>query len=207
MKVSRKERERESRKQEILAAAKAVFAKEGYHGAALDEIALRAEFSKASLYTYFKDKQDLFDAVLEDGLDRLLVKVKEIASQELPPLSKLELIVKGVVEYLEDDRDFFRVFNPERVRMTDMRDPHLNKRILPKLNSFIEVAALVVKEGMDQKMIKKMDPLEVANLLFGMIHSVVAQWLLKGAKEPLAERSKVILDILLDGIQSRKGRK
>jgi len=207
VKNSRKEREREARKREILVAAKAIFAKDGYHGATLDEIALRAEFSKASLYTYFRDKQDLFYAVLEDGLDRLLEKVKEIAYQDLQPLSKLELMIRGVIEYLEEDRDFFRVFNPERVRMTDMRNPHLNRRILPRIKAFIEVAALVVKEGTDQGKIKKVDPLEVANLLFGMTHSVVAQWLLEGAKDPLEERSKVILDILLNGIRLRKGRR
>jgi len=207
MKVSRKDREKRFRRHEILAAAKTVFAEKGYDGAILEEIAERAEFSKATLYTYFKDKQDLFYAVLEDGLDRLFDSVKDIVGQDLPSLSKLRLIVKRAIEYMEEDRDFFRVLTPERAGLTDTRHPELRKRVLPKLVAFIELAALVLKQGIDEGKIKEVDPREVANLLFGMIHSTVIWWLLEGAKGPLAEKSEAILDVLLDGIQLRRGRR
>lgn len=207
MKVSRKEREKRFRRQEILVAAKAVFAKKGYDGAVLEEIAERAEFSKATLYTYFKDKQDLFYAVLEDGLDRLFDRTKDIVRQDLPSLSRLRLMIRSAIEYLEEDRDFFRVLTPERAGLTDSRHPELRKRVLPKLVAFIELAAVVVRQGIDEGKIKNVDPREVANLLFGMIHSAVVWWLLEGAREPLAEKSEIILDVLLDGIQLRRGRR
>lgn len=207
MKVSRREREREGRKQEILAAAKAVFGKKGFDGAVLDEIATQAEFSKATLYLYFKDKHDLFYAVLEDGLDKLLVAVREIRDQDLPPVSKLEQMVRGVLAYMEEDRDLFRVLTPERAGLTDSRHPELKERVLPKLDAFVDLAAAVIEQGIREGKIKKVDSRAVADLLFGMMHSAVIWWLLEGAEGPLARKSEVIMDILLNGILSRKGKR
>jgi AcrR family transcriptional regulator len=207
MNGSRKEREREGRRQEILAAAKAIFAKKGFDGAVLDEIAARAEFSKATLYLYFKDKHDLFYAVLEDGLDKLLMRVKEIGGRELSPLARLEQMVRGVMAYMEEDRDFFRVLTPERAGMTESRHPDLKERVLPKLDAFVDLAASVIEEGIRGGKVKKLDPRAAADILFGMIQSAVVWWLLDGAKEPLALKSDLIIDILLSGIQVRKGRR
>ncbi len=206
MKVSRKERERELRRQEIILAAKAAFAKKGFHGAALEEIASEAEFSKAAVYTYFKDKHDLLYAVLEDGLDRLFAKVSEIRGAELPALSKLGMMVKGAIEFTEEDRDFFRVLTREEAGMTDVRHKGLRKRVLPRLMAFIEVAASVVQQGIDEGVIREVDPRDTANLLFGMMQSAAVSWLLEGAGEPLAEKSQAITDVLLDGIRKRKER-
>lgn len=204
---SRKERERESRRQEILAAAKAVFAKKGFDGAVVDEIATQAEFSKATLYLYFRDKHDLFYAVLEDALDKLLTRMREIGDQDLPPVTKLEEMVRGVVAYTEEDRDFFRVLTPERAGMTDTRHPELKERVLPKLDAFMGLAASVIEEGITEGKIREVDPRAVADILFGMIHSTVVWWLLEGAEDPLAPRSEIIMDVLLNGILSRKGKR
>jgi AcrR family transcriptional regulator len=206
MKASRKERERELRRQEIVSAAKVVFAKKGFHGAALEEIATEAEFSKAALYTYFKDKHDLLYAVLEDGLERLFAKVSEIRGAELPPLSKLDMMVKGAVEFMEEDRDFFRVFTREEAGMADVRHTELRKRVLPRLMAFIEVAASVIQQGIDEGVIREVNPRVTANLLLGMVHSAAVSWLLEGARESLADKSQVITDVLLDGIRKRKGK-
>lgn len=60
------ERRAEDRPKEICAAALAVFAEKGFAAAKLDEIAKRAGVSKGTLYLYFKDKEELFRAVLRD---------------------------------------------------------------------------------------------------------------------------------------------
>ena len=55
----RKEREKEHRREEILAAAQAVFFEKGLQNSTMDEIAERAELSKGTLYLYYKSKEDL----------------------------------------------------------------------------------------------------------------------------------------------------
>jgi AcrR family transcriptional regulator len=62
----KRQRRAEDRPREICAAALDVFAEKGFAAAKLDEIARRAGVSKGTLYLYFKDKADLFRAVVRD---------------------------------------------------------------------------------------------------------------------------------------------
>lgn len=70
--LSRKERERILRRTEILGAAMDVFSEKGFSRATLEEIAERAEFGKGTLYNYFANKEELFEAVIADVFDRFV---------------------------------------------------------------------------------------------------------------------------------------
>lgn len=62
------QRRAEERPREICAAALEVFAEKGFAAAKLDEIARRAGISKGTLYLYFKDKEELFRAVVKSAI-------------------------------------------------------------------------------------------------------------------------------------------
>lgn len=65
--LSRRQRERQTRRQNMLDAALAVFAEKGYEGATIDEIAERAEFGKGTIYNYFPEgKEALFLTLLAE---------------------------------------------------------------------------------------------------------------------------------------------
>jgi len=64
--IPKRQRRAQDRPREICAAALDVFAEKGFAAARLDEIAQRAGVSKGTLYLYFKDKADLFRAVVRD---------------------------------------------------------------------------------------------------------------------------------------------
>lgn len=68
MNAPRWQRRAEDRPREICAAALEVFAEKGFAAAKLDEIARRAGVSKGTLYLYFKDKEDLFRAVVRSAI-------------------------------------------------------------------------------------------------------------------------------------------
>ena len=60
---SRKERETELRRQIIIEAAEKLFLSEGYENTTMDEIARLSEYSKGTLYKYFKSKDELYLAI------------------------------------------------------------------------------------------------------------------------------------------------
>ena len=79
------QRRAEDRPREICAAALDVFAEKGFAAAKLDEIARRAGVSKGTLYLYFKDKQDLFRAVVRDTVAPNIEAVQQaVLAAELP---------------------------------------------------------------------------------------------------------------------------
>ena len=82
-KLSRRERERQNRRREILEAAQAVFAEKGYTHATLDEIAQRAEFGKGTLYNYFEGgKEDILFAIFDEIYDEMRQLIQEAFSPE-----------------------------------------------------------------------------------------------------------------------------
>jgi len=64
------ERRRAMTREHLLEAAAVVFARDGYHGASLDDVAAAAGFTKGAVYSNFKSKEDLFLALLDHRIDR-----------------------------------------------------------------------------------------------------------------------------------------
>ncbi|MCF2515484.1 TetR/AcrR family transcriptional regulator [Sphingomonas sp. G124] len=85
MQSPRWQRRAEDRPREICAAALDVFTEKGFAAARLDEIAKRAGVSKGTLYLYFKDKEDLFRAVVRDTVAPNVGALRDAAmASELP---------------------------------------------------------------------------------------------------------------------------
>src|ERR687897_2931426 len=94
-------RRKEARPDEILAAALASFAERGFAATRLDDVAARAGISKGTLYLYFKNKEELFEAVVRATLLPNLARIEALpASFEGPSATLLErllLTIAGVV--------------------------------------------------------------------------------------------------------------
>ncbi len=77
------ERRRELTRRHLLEAAAIVFARDGFHGAPLDDVAALAGFTKGAVYSNFKSKDDLFLALLDDRVDQQFAVTAEVS--ELGP--------------------------------------------------------------------------------------------------------------------------
>ncbi len=69
--AERRKREKEQRKVDIIDAAESVFFSKGWQTATMDDVADAAELSKATLYLYFKNKEELYAAILLRGSEML----------------------------------------------------------------------------------------------------------------------------------------
>src|SRR5499426_3908325 len=90
------DRRRAMTRRHLLDAAAIVFARNGFHGATLDEVAATAGFTKGAVYSNFKSKDDLFLALLEDRTDRQLAVVSDVlaaggheVAEQFPRVSEL----------------------------------------------------------------------------------------------------------------------
>src|SRR6201992_2736815 len=68
---------RQARRRQLLGAAQEVFVSQGYHAAAMDEIAERAGISKPVLYQHFPSKLELYLALLDESVDALIDTVRK----------------------------------------------------------------------------------------------------------------------------------
>lgn len=84
------EKRRRQTRDHLLEAAAQVLAERGFHGASLDEVAAAAGFTKGAVYSNFKNKEDLFLALLETLHAREMEDLHKILDgSEVPPESRL----------------------------------------------------------------------------------------------------------------------
>ena len=91
---------RDLRRQAILEVARAVFAEEGYAAASMSSIAARVGGSKATLYNYFRSKEELFEAVIRSKVDELLRSAAELPVSGGQPLATLKTATLGLLDFI-----------------------------------------------------------------------------------------------------------
>ena len=90
----------ERRKNQILEAAMAVFARRGFHGTRMDDIVDESGLSKGTLYWYFKSKDDLIAAILDRMFDRSLMDSRRLLQAAKPAPERLWEMNRMVVRDL-----------------------------------------------------------------------------------------------------------
>src|SRR6478736_3271439 len=100
----------------ILQAAVREFSREGVAGARTDAIARAAGVNKALLYYYFKDKETLYSAVLDQVFGGLRQSIQDALSSDLPPREKLLAYVGAHFDYIAGHPLYPRIVQGEMMR-------------------------------------------------------------------------------------------
>ena len=206
-KTSRKEREYRVHRGEILQAAEKVFAAKGFFQTTMSEIAGEAEFGTGTLYKYFKSKEDLYFSLIDEKVVEINRLVKTELSKKTPAIERVKKVLGLQLEFIERNRDFFRIYISERNRFEWTVKDDLGKGIHDKMVTYIKILAQVIKEGMREGEFKSMDPMDLAHALVGIVNSFVFEWLISRESYPLTSKLEMILEIFLDGVQRMERRK
>jgi AcrR family transcriptional regulator len=91
----------------ILAAAARLFATHRFHEARMEDIAALAEVGKGTLYRYFKDKDELYLALLGQAADGLSQQLEEELGHAEGPRARLEAIVRALIGYFDEHPHLF----------------------------------------------------------------------------------------------------
>lgn len=97
--MQRREEEKERRRAEILAAADALYAQVGWDGVTMDKVARGARLSRALVYVYFQDKDDLLLALSEQAMRSLRSRFAAAAARHTRGLDKVEAIGRAYVAW------------------------------------------------------------------------------------------------------------
>src|SRR5580692_1268707 len=100
---------RQARRRQLLGAAQEVFVAQGYHAAAMDEIAERAGVSKPVLYQHFPSKLELYLALLDQSVDNLLETVRDALGSTTDNKQRVAATFSAYFEYIESEGQAFRL--------------------------------------------------------------------------------------------------
>jgi len=178
----------------IIEQAATLFARNGFPGTSMNEVAQACDLSKASLYHYVSDKYQLLMYICEGHIERLCALVDEVGSQQLAPEERLRLMVQRFVEEYADAQNEHRVLT-EDVRFLNEAD---QQRILGGERKVVDAMAqamIAVRPELDASKMAK--PLTM--LLFGMINWMF-MWLKPDGELTHARMAAVVSDLLFGGI-------
>jgi len=112
----------DDRRAAMLEIARAAFLREGYAAASMSEIAAKVGGSKATLYSYFPSKKDLFTAVIEDEVRRMFVPLFDMDESQGSMRAILEGFAQRFLKLLltDDTIAFYRLIVAESARFPEV---------------------------------------------------------------------------------------
>jgi TetR/AcrR family transcriptional regulator len=159
---SRAERTRAS----ILVEAEALFAEKGFAATRLEDVAENVGIRRASIVYYFKDKRELYDAVLEDVFRELFDRIEAALSSPATILVRIEDCVNAWVEFVGHRPSFARIL----LREVADASPDLPPTLLRHTQPFVSLVRREVydrEEGTGPLKDTGIDPIHVASTVAG----------------------------------------
>jgi len=191
---TRRAREVERTRQDILEAAARVFAARGYHASTMQVIAREAGFTAASLYTYFPGKESIYAALVEAFGARILAVFEEPVPACLTFAQQLELLLQRQLQLVAEHADALRL-------MFDLGPPQVDGRVDQSPRHYLARSARFLEEASRGAL--RVDAAEAALLLHGLGHAHVLGWLVGGDALDPARMAARITDLFLHGAARR----
>ncbi|MEU8568323.1 TetR/AcrR family transcriptional regulator [Streptomyces pathocidini] len=184
---------RRARRNQLLGAAQEVFVAQGYHAAAMDDIAERAGVSKPVLYQHFPGKLDLYLALLDQHCESLLQAVRTALASTTDNGQRVAATMDAYFAYVEDEGGAFRlVFESDLTNEPAVRD-RVDKVSLDCAKAVSGVIAEDTDIPSDQAML-------LAVGLCGMAQITARYWLGAGQKLPRDAAAKLVSALSWRGI-------
>jgi AcrR family transcriptional regulator len=110
---------RGARRKQLLAAAQDVFVAQGFHAAAMDDIADRAGVSKPVLYQHFPGKRELYLALLEQHVGELAQRVADAMARTEDNRARVDAAVGAYFDFVDAEGEAFRLVFESDLRNDD----------------------------------------------------------------------------------------
>lgn len=165
--LSRKEREKLRRKEDIIKAAKQLFAERGYENTSMNAIAEKADFSKRTLYQYFENKGDLFLSAALQIYEDLVNHLENTELTKKNGFGKIKELFFAYYEFYARNEDHFKIiYDIGKVRQ-ETNNPKLQKYFEIYNNFTDQLKKLIVEGQEDGSISKELNPeLTTQSLIF-----------------------------------------
>jgi Transcriptional regulator len=153
----------------ILEAAAFEFAEHGIAGARTDTIAREARVNKALLYYYFKDKETLYGAVLDDAFSGLKNAVFEVLDSDLPAREKMLAYAGKYFDFIAANQLYPRLMQREMMRAREGQSPHIEKVIKNYIQPIFLRVSELLRQGIAEGYFRPVNPAHFVQSIVAMI--------------------------------------
>jgi AcrR family transcriptional regulator len=184
---------RDERRAQLLSAALEVFTAAGYHSAAMDEIADRANVSKPVLYQHFPSKLELYLAVLDLHIDSLVFAIQKAIAEHRSNADRVRATVEAYFGFIDAEGEAFRLLFES--------DMNLEPQVRERLNRMTYDCAAAVSAviSIDTGLAKE-ESMMLAVGLIGIVQTTARHWLDRDGKIDRTRATELVMNLIWRGI-------
>ena len=197
--LSRKEKERLWRRHHMLSSALELFAEEGYHNISMHKIANKAEFAIGTLYKFFRNKEDLYKALVTEMATDYHRILTEVLAGEDDTLTVIRSYISAKSDFFTDRITSLRLYFAETRGASFNIAAGLDRDMLKLYNGLVERLAAVLEDGIKRNVLRRVDPYYMAISLEGLTNAFLFCWLENPKRHPYEENIPIITELFLKG--------
>jgi AcrR family transcriptional regulator len=190
----------EERRRQILAAAVRVFARSGYHGSRVGDIAEEAGVAHGLLYHYFSSKEEVLQTVFRENWGELIERFRAVEAADEPAHEKLEGIAKILLRTWRNDPDLVTVMVREVARSQQLQGQ------VDEVREAFAIVQRVIEEGQAAGAFRPdLDARLASWVVYGGLEEVLTGWVLgqlPAGEEEVARAERTAIDLALRGLSA-----
>ena len=188
------------RRRQILAAAVKVFARRGFHGSRVGDIAEEAGVAYGLVYHYFRSKEELLETIFRDTWTQMLARVQEVEASGVPASEQVRQVTALLLRTWRRDPDLVRVLVREVTR-----SPHVQQEI-EEITQAMAVLAGIIRRGQETGEFRsELDPKLGAVVFYGALDEILTGWVLgqlPDEDEDIAAAEQNVVQLLVEGMRA-----
>ncbi|MEO1054700.1 MAG: TetR/AcrR family transcriptional regulator [Bacteroidota bacterium] len=167
--ADRKEREKKEMRELILKTATNLFIEKGYEKTSMRNIAEAIEYSPATIYLYFKDKNELFYALSEEGFRKFFSYLGQVSDQ-INPIERLKILGRAYVKFALTHPGYYDLMF---ILRAPMETSHTETGWELGMKSH-GVLTGIVADCINDGHFKGKNPEQVAFMIWSLVHGIVS---------------------------------
>ena len=158
-----------NKKEQVILEARKLFKKYGYKKVSMDEVAKKAQVTKKTIYTYFKDKEELFKYFIKEELEQIRQKIEQKEKENLP---FIEYVSSCIYEMLKI-RNESQLFNNVLEEFKNQENDNFLKLYDQEIIEYIESK---LKKGIASKQIKECNTDLIAFIIYKVYIAIMFEY-------------------------------
>ena len=196
--AERREEEKERRRLEIIEAAEKLYAEKGWDAVTMDQVARTARLSRALLYVYFKDKEDLLFAITSRALEELRSRFESAASAHVLGIDQVTAMGRAYSLFQQEKPFQFDACSRYHAHHAHAGQPN-ELACSAAGDSVVAVMVAALRRGIADRSIRADigDPLKVCFMLWAFSHGLIQIAINKS--QEIASRGVEVGELMEDG--------
>lgn len=191
----------EEKRRQILDAAVRVFARTGYHGSRVGDIAEEAGVAHGLLYHYFASKEQVLQTIFRENWGELLDRFRAVEATDEPADEKIAGIAKILLRTWRNDPNLVTVMVREVARSAQLQGQ------VDEVREAFAIVQRVVEQGQSEGTFRRdLDPRLASWVVYGGLEEILTGWVLgqlPHGDEELARAERTAIDLALGGLGVR----